>query len=267
MWSAKGNAEHLKLLVGMASLMVTETCSTPQQRWVATLRKTHKTAQWLRILIVSCRWIYRADAMMIPNNASKSLRSAFAIVAWVCRGWSESEYRQSIPTIPFTGVDIGNSNIASIIEDRNIDHSVAALSLQGGSSKGYRMWKRFVQTDLRNHHKLARHCLWWILPTCCTVTPLPLHWPEMRKAAARRPCIFYNCWSTESFHQHHCGAQRHPSPVAQIAQSSPVNRYSWEQLNWSQTDDERWNMQHHRCNMVNCRSGSAIGSAQSCSGA
>ena len=39
---------HLTLLVGMSSLMVTENMPTPQlQRWVATLRKTYKTVQWL----------------------------------------------------------------------------------------------------------------------------------------------------------------------------------------------------------------------------
>jgi predicted NAD/FAD-dependent oxidoreductase/deoxyribodipyrimidine photolyase len=242
---------HLKLLVGMSVLMVTENMPTPQlQRWVASLRKTYRTVQWL--VDTNC---------IVPMNLSRrryddpeefllELRSARHRrlgLPWLD---VESEQGKFIPTIPFSGVEINKSNIATLIEACDIDHCVVACTLEGGAKQGYRLWRRFGQTKLRNYHSLPRvAALGGLLPYLQYghISPFTLA-RDAQGAGPGGNAFLRELLVDREFALHHCMRNLHPTLPELPDNSGAVNQYSWAQLDCAQTDDERWNS--YQCHLV-----------------
>ncbi len=153
---------HLKTLAQRAAVVVTEDMPTePLRSWTVGLsRKLH------------CDLFAVDTACIVPSRlVGKSYERAFEFrnstkklyAERVSVGPNDSEPRTSCKSsiaLPFEAVDLQDADIASIVSQCEIDHSIGPVPHSiGGTIAGYRRWRSFQDSGLNTYDQRRNHAL------------------------------------------------------------------------------------------------------------
>lgn len=145
---------HLQTLVDRSALVVTEDMPVdPLRRWTKRLARQAKaplvavdTACVVPMQLVGKSY---ERAFAYRNATKKLLKSRLGTTVEALN----PEVASKIPTdLPFEPLDIEQSNIASLVSECEIDHSIGPVPhTPGGSSAGYDRWAAFCRKSLNSY--------------------------------------------------------------------------------------------------------------------
>jgi hypothetical protein len=153
---------HLKTLAQRAAVVVSEDMPTePLRSWTARLRR-----------VIRCSLFAVDTACVVPMQlVGKSYERAFAFrnatkrlyAERVSVGPDDPQPKIDSPTsfdLPFEPVDLLSSDIASIVGQCDIDHSIGPVPhTPGGFVAGYQRWQDFKETGLSTYDRRRNNAL------------------------------------------------------------------------------------------------------------
>lgn len=152
---------HLKSLADRASLVVTEDMPVqPLQSWTPLLARTVSTPVLAvdTACVVPMKLVGRAyeRAFAFRNATKKLLEKRISLAPQQVK---PNVAGRSID-LPFEPVDLSTSDIASLVSECKIDHSIAPVPhTVGGSVAGYSRWNAFKETGLAEYARRRNNAL------------------------------------------------------------------------------------------------------------
>ena len=158
-WGHRG--AHLPGLAERAAVVVTEDMPVePLRGWTATLGAGIKAP----VLCVDTACV--APMLLVGKAYERAFEFRKATQPLyderVQRSWVdvEPEVQSLIPKLPFTALDLSTSDLATLVAECEIDHSIAAVThTPGGSAAGYARWKAFKARGLDAYARVRNNPL------------------------------------------------------------------------------------------------------------
>lgn len=146
--------DHLRTLASKAALLVTEDLPVdPIRGWLNRLEQTISTPIWAVDTACVVPMLLSRKA---PDRAYRFRDATRKLYAErLTRAWQDASTDQPPfvpPDLPFTPVDLANSNLTDLLSECEIDHGIAPVPhTWGGSNAGYARWQRFKESGLSKY--------------------------------------------------------------------------------------------------------------------
>ena len=252
---------HLVTLANLASVVVTEDMPVdPPRRFLKSLQHRTQTP----IVRVDTACVAPMQLVKKPYTRAFQFRSATEKIyaQRLTRAWPALDVDTKpfdLARLPFEPVDLQSAELASIVAQCDVDHSIGpVVDTIGGSSAGYQRWNTFKAKCLSRYAKQRNNAL---LDGVSRMSPY-LHYGMVspfrlaREAAEMdsqgsekyldelliwRELAYVFCFHRQDHDQWSALPDWAQETLNQHAEDNREQTYSWEQLARGETHDEFWN--------------------------